>query len=306
MPGKTTCPEIRKLIVDKHVKGFSSHSISASLNCPQSTVSRIIRLFKQTGDTEAKKSPGRPRKTNPTMKRLICRKSKADRFRSAKQISHMLPPHDFSIRTIQRRLCENQLVGHIAQKKPLVNQKNKKVRYEWAKEHMGWSNSKWSRVLFSDESKIQRISSRGIVYVRRKKNKKYKICCTRPTVQGGGGGLMVWACMTAKGPGPIIRVDGHVNAKKYIDILTNVVEPYMDQNMPIASIFQHDNAPCHKAKTVCDKSKEMGLQVLPWPAQSPDLNPIENAWKVLKSRVSCQKYANVDELWQAVQKNGMK
>ena len=117
MPGKTTCPEIRKLIIDKHLEGFSSHSISASLNCPQSTASRIIRLFKQTGDTEAKKSPGHPRKTNSTMERLICRKSKADRFRSAKQILHMLPPHDFSICTIQRRLCKNQLVGHIAQKK---------------------------------------------------------------------------------------------------------------------------------------------------------------------------------------------
>ena len=199
-------------------------------------------------------------------------------------------------------------MGHIAQKKPLVNQKNRKVRYEWAKKHLGWSNSKWSRVLFSDESKIQRISSRGIVCVcvTPGKNKKYKIRCTRPTVQGGGGGLMMWACMTAKGLGPIIRVDGHVNAKKYIDILTNVVEPYMDKNMLIASIFQHDNAPRHLAKTVCDKIEEMGLQVLPWPAQSPGLNPIQNAWKVPKSRVSYQKYMNEDELWQAVQKNGIK
>ena len=46
----------------------------------------------------------------------------------------------------------------------------------------------------------------------------------------------------------------------------------------------------------------MGLKVLPWPTQSPDLNPIENAWKVLKNRVSSEKYANEDELWQAIQK----
>ena len=173
----------------------------------------------------------------------------------------------------------------LLKKKTLVNQKNRRARYERAKEHLGWSNSRWSRVLFSDESKIQRISSRGIVYVRRGKNEKYKIRCTRSTVQGGGSGLMVWACMTAKGPGPIVRVDGHVNAKKYIDILTNVVKPFMDDNMPISSMFQHDNAPCHKAKTVCAKIEEMRLEVLPWPAQSRDLNPIENALKVLKNRV---------------------
>ena len=100
---------------------------------------------------------------------------------------------------------------------------------------------------------------------------------------------MVWACMTAKGPGPIVRVDGHVNSKKYIDILTNVVEPLMDDNMPISSMFQHDNAPCHKAKIVCAKIEEMGLEVLPWPAQSPDLKSIKNGWKVLKNRVSNKK-----------------
>ena len=164
---------------------------------------------------------------------------------------------------------QKSISGPCCSKKLLINQKNRRARYEWAKEHLGWSNSKWSHVLFSDESKI---------------------CCTRPTVQGGGGGLMVWVCMTAKGPGPIICVDGHVNPKKYIGILTNVVEPFMDDNMPILSKFQHGNMSCHKEKTVCAKIEEMELEVLPWPAKSPDLNPIKNAWKVLKNHVSNEKY----------------
>ena len=116
MPGKTTCQEIRKLIVEKHLKGYLSYAVSGNLDCPQSTVSRIIHVFKRTGNTEAKKSPGQPRKTNATMERLICRKSKADRFKSAKQILQILPPHNISIWAIQKRLCENQLVAHVAQK----------------------------------------------------------------------------------------------------------------------------------------------------------------------------------------------
>ena len=84
-------PEIQKLIIQKQLNGFSSHAISASLSCPQSTVSRINRLFNQTDNTEAKKSSGRPRITNNKMDRLIFRKSRANRFRSAKQISQMLP-----------------------------------------------------------------------------------------------------------------------------------------------------------------------------------------------------------------------
>ena len=65
----------------------------------------------------------------------------------------------------------------------------------------------------------------------------------------------------------------------------------MDNNMPISSMFQHDNALCQRAKTVCAEI-EMGLELLPWPAQSPDLNPIENSWKVLKNHVFSEKYVN--------------
>ena len=73
-------------------------------------------IFNQTGNTEAKKSFGRPKITNNKMDRLICRKSRANRFRSAKQISQMLPSHNISVRTIQSSLRENQLVAHVAQK----------------------------------------------------------------------------------------------------------------------------------------------------------------------------------------------
>ena len=59
--------------------------------------------------------------------------------------------------------------------------------------------------------------------------------------------------------------------------------------MPISSMYQRDNAPCHMAKTVGDKIEELELEVMPWPAQSSDWNPIENVWKLLKARISTEK-----------------
>jgi hypothetical protein len=40
-------------------------------------------------------------------------------------------------------------------------------------------------------------------------------------------------------------------------------------------LIQHDNAPGHKAKAIQKRFVEIDVEELDWPAQSPDLNPIE-------------------------------
>ena len=50
-------------------------------------------------------------------------------------------------------------------------------------------------------------------------------------------------------------------------------------------IFMHDNAPVHTARIVRQLLDEMGIEVMPWPPYSPDLNPIENLWALLKAEI---------------------
>jgi len=75
-----------------------------------------------------------------------------------------------------------------------------------------------------------------------------------------------------------------MTAKKYIPLLEKNIVPYKD----LFKHFQHDNAPCHKAKSVIDYMSSKDLNPISWPPYSPDLNPIENIWAVLKQKLSAK------------------
>ncbi len=61
-------------------------------------------------------------------------------------------------------------------------------------------------------------------------------------------------------------------------------------------ILQQDLAPAYTAKTTCKWFADHDITVLDWPANSPDLNPIENLWGIVKRKISNIRSNITDEL----------
>jgi DDE superfamily endonuclease len=108
-----------------------------------------------------------------------------------------------------------------------------------------------------------------------------------PQVHSGGLSKMYWSCVSSYEFGPLIGLPGVMNSTTYCVLLESVIAPYirnLEERSGRSIILMQDNAPCHTAKVVQAKIQSLGLRTFKWPASSPDMNPLENAWAIWKKR----------------------
>ncbi len=113
--------------------------------------------------------------------------------------------------------------------------------------------------------------------------------------------VMIWAAMSSAGVDPLCFLKSTVNAAIYQDILEHFMLPSVDKLYEDADlIFQQDLAPAHTAKDTKSWLNDHGVTVLDWPANSPDLNPIENLWSIVKRKMRDTRPNNADDLKAAI------
>ena len=120
---------------------------------------------------------------------------------------------------------------------------------------------------------------------------------TLKTVKHGGGSVIVRGSFSWCGVGQLHRIQGTMDQHMYKEILENVMLPYAEENLPLVWKFQQDNDPKHTAKSVEMWFNAKKIKLLGWPAQSPDLNPIENLWEEVDRNINRSAPTNLDRLW---------
>lgn len=292
--GKHCTNEKREIIKKMISEGKTYGEVRRFVGCSNKMIRNSIIYAPKT------ETRGRKPVLSKTLVRRLVRESQKNPFKPATELKKDLNI-TACVETVRHRLREHNLTACSPRKVPLLTAKHAKKRLMFARQHLNRPAAKWRNVLWTDESKIVLFGGKGSrSYVRRPPKAEYKPKYTNKVVKHGGSSIMVWACFSYYGVGPIYWIKPIMDQHVYVNILENVMLPYADEEMPLLWVFQQDNDPKHTSKKAKKWFGDHSINVMEWPAQSPDLNPIENLWADVKKAVSDIKPTSNEALWAAV------
>jgi transposase len=280
----------RKTILHFWMNGVHSpkeiHEIS---KIPLRTIQRNLKKLKETGTIEHKGGNGRPSKVTHTFARSIGQVIRHNSAVSTRQLAIKLQEtHSASIShpTVWRHIKKKDYKSSVPIGTPMLTARHIETRMEWAQSHM---NDDWSHTIFTDETafdlfrnKICRWHKNGQRPIRRLPKNRQKV--------------MAWGGISLKGKTSLFCFTNIMDGPYYVNILETQLLPAAQRLYGRNWRLQQDNDPKHTSRVAKTFIDEKRIHAMDWPSNSPDLNPIENMWYIVKNNVEKRMPRNVDEL----------
>ena len=287
--------ENRERAIGRLQAGESTEHVARALGVHVSTIYRLWNRFQATASTADGPRTGRPRVTTPAQDRLIARQHRRDPWLPAAETARNTigtTGGRLSNRTVRRRLRDAHLRCRRPCRRTILTPQHRHQRQQWAQAHVNWRNAQWRRVLFSDESRFCVDPANGRIRVWRMDRCRYNDENVLERDPWGGESVMIWGAMSLNQlVGPVIfqnigpgRGNG-VTAQRYIaQVLVPHVVPFFQRHPNF--LFQQDNARPHTARATQGFLRQNNIHLMPHPARSPDLNPIEHLWDEIQRQLN--------------------
>ena len=280
---------------------------------PLKTLYRWTKQLKETNDLKQRSRSGRPKRLTPIQRRYLGRIAKSHKCSSSIELTENIkkkyPNLDIAPRTVRENL---QALGYkvcVPRSVPFLTPEAMNRRVAWAKAHQ---RERWNNVVFSDESSFQMFRNTTLVRYKSGESKPRRVVVKHPFK------VHVWGAFCAKGIVGFHMFTENMNGELYRNIITENLFEQASQVLGNRWTYQQDNDPKHRAKLTIALLHERCPRVLDWPSSSPDLNPIENLWAIMKRNVEkkvnimiCEKKSvtrevfmkTVKEEWEAIDEN---
>jgi transposase len=259
-----------KIITYRYDFHYSQRKIAQILKCSHSSVNDVLKKHKHHIDSPQYHLRGRKKKLSPSQQNHLKNIIRENNNLTAAEIQRHFFHHDniqLSLATIKRY---RRLYFHPAKDIliPRLKFEHYISRLDYCMTH---TNNNFHTIVFSDEKYFCLDHTSSTVWIEDDEPIPTREISSTHTK------VMVWGGIWYNGRTELGIVRGNMDHKKYI----NTLKQYLLPSMPSSNhfLFMHDGAPPHKPAAVEKMLHDFGVRLLyPYPAHSPDFNPIEHVW----------------------------